>query len=327
MPDFDFAIAGRPVHNQFQLLGEDEDDITVAIAWALTRSPVFFENLLRRAGGRYDKRTRVQLLVHRFEASAGITDVEIIIPGQFHMILEAKRGWILPKAPQLKKYAHRQSFVASKAAVKKIVTLSECSNEYARAHLPFGQINGVSVQHISWANVIADAVDATRECGHIEKRVLGELVSYLRIVMTQQDRYSNLVYVVSLGGSIKGWSTSFIDVVTKYNRYFHPLGGSGWPKVPPTYLGFRYHGQLQSIHFVKEYEVVEDLAVACPKEPATPVKLHYLYTLGPPIVPAKKVVNGTVYPSGRVWCAIDALLTCDSVSEARDVTKARGLRT
>lgn len=324
MPEVDFSIAGRPVRNVFQLIGEDEDDITVAIAWSLKRCPAFLHALIARTGGPQELRDRIQLLVHRHEKERGITDLEIMIPNVFHLIIEAKRGWILPGAFQIEKYAGRESFKSSRASIKQIVTLSECSDEYAKAHAP--PVRGISVRHISWADIIVDATHAAGESGHIEKRILHDLINYLRTAMTQQDRYSNLVYVVSLGsGCMSGWSTTWIDIVAKHRRYFHPLGGSGWPKVPPTYLGVRYHGRLQSIHFVEKYEVVTNLAKACPSEPSTPVKPHYLYTLGPAIAPPKTVVNGDVYPSGRVWCAIDTLLTCDSVSQARDVTKERGI--
>src|SRR5205814_1139717 len=133
------------------------------------------------------------------------------------------------------------------------------------------------------------------------------------------------VYVVSLASNTeKGWTTSWIDIVMKYSRYFHSVGGS-WPKDPPNYMGFRYKGKLQSIHHVDEYEVIENLKNACPGIPDVPVNPHYLYKLGPAIVPTREVKTGNVYPNGRVWCAIDTLLTCGSVSEARDLTQTRGV--
>ena len=50
---------------------------------------------------------------------------------------------------------------------------------------------------------------------------------------------------------------------------------------------------------------------------------HYVYTLGPAIVPSKTVKTGKIYPSGRVWAMLDTLLTADTISEARDISYQR----
>ena len=54
-----------------------------------------------------------------------------------------------------------------------------------------------------------------------------------------------------------------------------------------------------------------------------PWKPHFLYTLGPAIVPQKIVKTGRIYRSGRVWAMLDLLLACDTISQARDLTKKR----
>jgi hypothetical protein len=50
---------------------------------------------------------------------------------------------------------------------------------------------------------------------------------------------------------------------------------------------------------------------------------HYVYRLGPAIIPSRTVKTGKLYKNGRVWAMLDTLLTCDSISEARDLTKTR----
>jgi hypothetical protein len=62
--------------------------------------------------------------------------------------------------------------------------------------------------------------------------------------MTIQNQTSNTVYVVSLGAERTSWSGSLtpIEIVTVKDRYFHPIG-DGYPKEPPNYLGFRWHGR------------------------------------------------------------------------------------
>lgn len=316
-------IGQREIHNIFQLLGEDEDSISLALSWALRNAPAFTSTFLRRLLPEESHHDAVQIRIHRYEEGSGITDIELIIPGTAHVIIEAKRGWVLPGSSQLEMYARRESFVSNAAPCKKLVTLSECSQSYAKAHLPFKSIGSVPVEHIAWDDILTDIGAAEVASGNVDKRLLRDFKQYMRNVMSKQNKDSNLVYVVSLASSTnEEWKTSWIDIVMKHGRYFHPVGDR-WPKDPPNYIGFRYYGKLQSIHHVKEYEVVENLQVACPGIPSTPVDPHYLYKLGPAIVPSKEVKTGSIYPSGRVWCAIDALLTCDSVSGARDITQAR----
>lgn len=43
----------------------------------------------------------------------------------------------------------------------------------------------------------------------------------------------------------------------------------------------------------------------------------------PPIVPQHAVKTGGLYGPGHHWAAIDLLLTCNTVREARDQTQAR----
>ena len=50
---------------------------------------------------------------------------------------------------------------------------------------------------------------------------------------------------------------------------------------------------------------------------------YFVYSLGPAIIPSKEVRTGRIYPSDRVWCHLDTLLTCDTISDARDLTKKR----
>ena len=50
---------------------------------------------------------------------------------------------------------------------------------------------------------------------------------------------------------------------------------------------------------------------------------YFVYKLGPAIIPAKEVKNEKIYPNGRVWAMLDTLLTADTISEARDISKAR----
>jgi hypothetical protein len=140
-----------------------------------------------------------------------------------------------------------------------------------------------------------------------------------------QNPRDNMVYVVSLSTHLinEGASYSWIDVVGKDGRYFHPVGNR-WPVLPPNYIGFRYHGALQTVHHIDAYEIVGNLADRNQNWPVTDTD-HFVYTLGPAMRPARTVRTGNIYRNGRVWCAIDTLLSgaCETISEARDQTASR----
>jgi hypothetical protein len=315
-------LHNRPIDSVFELLGKDENDITYSVGWAMARSRFFLRQFVRETVGYGGDVWESAIRLQHFRRQGGITDIEIELPGEFHVIVEAKRGWNLPGPRQLKKYARRLR--NSSGAIRKIVVLSECSPEYARHNLHLHRVRGVPVAAISWNAVARMATRALARGKHAEKRLLRELLSYMGRVTTVQDIESNWVLVVSLAhGFHTGWRIKWADIVRKKRRYFHPMGVNGWPKEPLNYIAFRYHGKLLSIHHVDSYEVTTDFHKAVPEIPSKEREPHFLYKLGKPIVPASEVRNGRVYPSGRVWCMLDTLLTCKTVSEARDLSNKR----
>jgi hypothetical protein len=140
---------------------------------------------------------------------------------------------------------------------------------------------------------------------------------------------SNMVYVVSLGiDELFGSGMSFADIVVNHDRYFHPVGGGpgGWPKTPPNYVGFRFHGKLQQVRHVEDYDVHEQPWETIPGlagRPDWPTGPHFLYKLGPVMAPNEDVRTGKLYRAQRVWAALDLLLTSPTIAEARDETNKR----
>ncbi len=266
----------------------------------------------------------VEICVQEYDKDSGITDIEIKDNKEFFILVEAKRGWILPSKEQLLKYSTRESFVKSIAKNKVIVTLSECSRDYAKHHLEIKDANGIPIKHVSWKDVNSFAEEAYPFASNSEKRLLKELQFYLRGLMTMQNITSNEVYVVSLGsGKPDICELTWIEIVKQKNKYFHPMGGGGWPKEPPNYIAFRYHGKLQSIHHIEGYVIATNIHNEIAEIPDKEWEPHFIYNLGPAIIPPKEIKTGSIYPNGRVWCHLDTLLTCDTISEARDITKKR----
>ena len=180
-----------------------------------------------------------------------------------------------------------------------------------------------------WKRIAELANDtATASRSHAEKRLLAELTAYLKGLMTMQNVTSNEVFVVALGQSPLDWSSlTFKDTVVERNCYYHPVGGKGgWPRTPPNYVGFRFYGHLQQIRHVEHYEVITRPHNYIPEiipEADWSDEPHFLYTLGPVIKPPQPVRTGKIFRNQRVWCALDLLLTSETIREARDKTQER----
>jgi hypothetical protein len=317
----------RTVENYFDLLGGDEDAITAAIAWTLARSPTLLRALLENLAGYKGPLEDATLHFQRSERTKGRTDLEILIPGALHLILEAKLGWELPTTHQLELYTKRDGFAAS-PGTRLIATLSQADLRYADLYLPKA-VNGIPVRHLArreLMKLVTHAAASTRSLH--EKQSLRELAHFLNKTMNRQTLDSNQVFVVSLSSNHlnPSWAgTTFIDVVERHRRYFHPVG-NGWPKTPPNYIAFRYGGELRSIHHIEHAEVIMDLAKTAPGVlPVAPVEdPHFLYTLGPAMRPSKRVPAGPkVVRSNHVWAALDLLLTSATITEAMQETKKR----
>lgn len=316
---------GKEIHSIFQLLGDKENDITLSMSWALAKCSEFLKALIISITGTAPPNDDISILNQRYDANAGITDIEITDFQTFHIIIEAKRGWILPSADQLTKYSLRSNFQNAPYGNKYIVTMSECTQSYAAAHLPFREINKIPVKHLSYREVYQLAKTVRPVSNNEQKHLLDEFCEYLKGLMTMQKLDSNMVYVVALGTKTPDrCSLTWIDIVQKYNKYFCPVGGNGWPKEPPNYIAFRYYGQLQAIHHIDGYTVTRNLHDEIPEMPDEVCDTnHYVYKLGPAIKPVKTVKTGKIFRNGRVWAMLDTLLICDTISDARDLTQSR----
>ena len=325
-----FKFYQKEINSVFQLLGYKENDITFSIAWALSKCPIFIKNTLESVlPVKIEDTEDIIVSAQEFDSENGITDIEITDRKTFHIIFEAKRGWKLPESNQLTKYSLRKSFLESGAMHKAIITMSECSKEYADRHLPFTCINNIPVKHLSWKDIYSLAGQSHTGSSNKQKELLIELEEYLKGVMTMQNKESNLVYVVSLSKSpIENTDISTIEILQKYNTYFCPVGGvgkGGWPKEPPNYIAFRFHGKLQSIHYIESYTVsdnVHDHVAEIPNQQWSDGQ-HYVYTLGAAIIPTKEIKTGNLFRAQRVWAMLDTLLTADTIAEARDITQRR----
>ena len=316
---------GTEVSSVFQLIGNLENDITKSIAWALARCPEFLKAVINEVMSLEINTQNVRIKYQEFEKNKGITDLEITDDSLFYIIIEAKRGWILPGEEQLTLYSQRRNIAESLVPNKAIVSMSECSEDYAKTYLPFKAVNDIPVVHLSWSKLYELANSAKAISRISQKELLKELMKYLGGIMTMQAKESNWVYVVSLSTSKpENCDLTWIEIVEQKKKYFHPFGINGWPKEPPNYIAFRYNGKLQSIHHIESYTVTKSLHSAIIEMPdVEKVDEYFVYNLGEPIIPLKTVKTGNLYASGRKWAMLDTLLTADTIYEACEISRQR----
>jgi hypothetical protein len=313
--------SGNALRSVFDLLGQDEDDMTAALGFTLTRSPSFTAALLaclgvKDPGPLHDAQVRLQSA----RDDHGRTDVELEIGTRVFVLLEAKRGPQLPSPTQLALYAPLLAGCSHRD--RRLVALTSATPAFAQAHLA-SAVHGIPVLHRSWREVRRVALAARSRAGAQERRWIDEFATYLEGLVQMETRYSNMAYVVSLGASSPaGWAISWRDIVEKRGRYFYPVG-KRWPD-PPNYLAFRYDGQLRSIHHVESFELFTDPHALFPEIPAAAWAQHYCFRLGPAIQPGRAVKNGPkVQRAMRFYCMLDTLLTCATLTEALQTTRAR----
>ncbi len=164
-------LHNRKADSVFHLLGEDENDISYSVAWALSQCTPFLREFIQKVVGIRLESNGVIIRLQHPETDGGITDIEIESPMEFYAIIEAKRGWDLPNRIQLTKYANRASFRKTKAPIKCLVALSECSREYALYNLESCKIEGVPVKPVSWKEIAKLAIKAYSGGSHSEKRL------------------------------------------------------------------------------------------------------------------------------------------------------------
>lgn len=315
--------------NVFELMGKNENSATFALAWTLEQSPRLARILCSKIFSGRIPEPEPEIQVQAHGKDKGFTDIEIRWGDEFHVVIEAKVGWVPAGKGQLLRYKSRFNLEKLQASNVALVSVSAATESIARTRL-VEEIEGIQVKHLSWGALRmlakqAHAVVTTYE----EKLWLRQLTDHLSSYAAMNRVRDNKVYVVSLGSGPmkKGGKETWIDVVVKDGRYFHPVGNH-WPAQPPNYIGFRYKGQLQSVHRIEKFEVVTDVSEINESWVKTS-RAHFVYVLGPAIRPAKKLEAGTnadsVKQSARVWCAIDTLLSgeFDTLGEARDATKKR----
>lgn len=315
-------VYGTKATSCFGLMGQSENAGTLALAWCLDHSEALRGAFLSALSQRKWPSSDWAIACQTHGGDRGFSDIEVQ-GGAFHLLIEAKAGHSLPREDQLRRYAARLGDGTNQARL--IVTISAASQSWAREH-GVRQIDGISVVHLSWSDVSRLARKAEGQTrSPIEKLWLHELTQHLESYGMSQNRFDARAYVVSLASApiSDGDPLTWVDVVAKQGRYFHPFG-KGWPSTPPAYLGFRYQAAFRSVHFVEKVEIVDRLTKTDKRWPGGEGP-HVLYTLGPPMTPREPLALGRIHYSARHYVALDLLLSgrCETYADAVTLTRER----
>ena len=313
--------------NVFELMGKDENSATYALGWALERSPSFARLLVEAIAGRPIDVSDLRIALQKRGDDRGFTDIELRCDKALHAIVEAKQGFELPGIEQLSRYRPRLREAGFDTVA--LVSVSATPEPIARLKLQT-EVGAVPVKHLSWGAVRGLAKAAKSACSGLEEKLwLRELIDHLGDYAAMNRTRDNMVFVVSLGSNAMRYDCdhTWIDVVVQDRSYFHPVGNH-WPMQPPNYVAFRYRGQLQSVHRIESFDIVNDVSTVNPTWCSTDVD-HFVYKLGPAMKPARPLwaggTNDSIKRSARVWCAIDTLLSgeFEQLGHARDETQRR----
>lgn len=318
-------IRGTTPTSCFGLAGCDENAGTAAVGWCLDQCPALRQEVLRLL----DMDPSLDLVVASqvFGKDRGFTDLELTAGTRLHAIFEAKLGWRVPTRGQLERYLPR--LLAGRAEHKRLLSISAADQAWAVRHQP-RELGGVPVSHLSWSDLQGAAQrahDGTRS--PIERLWLWQLIEHLKGYGMTSNIFDTKAYVVSLNRAkiSPDDPLTWIDVVTEQGKYFHPVGGSdrsGWPTIPPAYIGFRYLAEFRSVHFIESVQITDHLQDVDPRWPETNAP-NFVYTLGPPMKPAKPMPLGAIHPSMRNWISLDLLLSgkASDYKDAIDLMKDR----
>jgi hypothetical protein len=310
----------KEVKSVFDLLGTKENDITFSLSWCLKNVQPFLKKFIKEVTTKKYDVENVDILLQEYGDDKGYTDIELL-SDEFFCIIEAKKGWNLPVKEQLLRYIDR--FNKYPKLNHKLLVVSECKKAYAKKILDEYKIK-LPVEFISWQQVHKWVKEVKPKCNNKQKGLLSELNSYFERVITMQDKDTNEVFCVVVSDKVLQNDFSFLDVVKK-GYYFYPIAGM-WPKIPPTYIAFRYRGKLMSIHYVEGYDQIDKPDDYIPELKGwkgfgkTP---HYLLKLGKPFKPENEVKNGKLYATQHIKFMLDTIFTSKTIQEARDISKAR----
>jgi len=320
----------RLVRSPFGLLGTDENALSFALGYTFQQCPPLLRWFLKQIGvdNVPSKRLReARIDPQRYpsgDARNGITDIEIHLPGCFHVIVEAKIGMATPSLDQCRRYLPRLHETGE--PVSKLVALVQSPDQsfveaYAREN------EDLHLVSFSWPELIS-------ACGRImlSPSVVPETKLWVRSFYTFLDQeypmkaFTTEVWILPIGttplwpGGMTHW-----DLHQKYMIYWDQTQ----PNVRPLYLAFRVNGMVDGIYRVAGIEHDIPIMKRMP-ELANVTKewaqLRFtVWHFEPKVELPTPLRTGSGMYNRRVRCDLDLLLACQTIQEIEEkMGKRRG---
>ncbi len=312
----------RLVTTPFGLLGNDENALSFALAYTLQQCPPFLQWFLKHvevAGVHPSSlpKVRIDLQRHRTgDPNQGITDIEIHLPGRFHVIVEAKIGLAIPTIGQCLKYVHRLSEKGE--PVQRLVALVQTPDEnFVQEYTRSDKTLSKRLVLFSWAQFLPVCVRLM-----LSQAVDPQAREWVRCFYRFLDEEYEM----------KAFTTE-VWILAASTKALWPNGMSHWeihqqrrvwwdykePAVRPLYMAFRVEGVLESIcrvsrveHGVPIIDVVPELGSIKKPWPKIPCTIWHF---DPPVKLPKSIRTGGGMYNRRVRCDFDLLLSCNTVQE------------
>lgn len=320
----------RLIQSPFGLLGTNENALTFALAYTFQQSPELLKWFLRKIGILGIRQSlflnaRIDLQCRSSgEFSQGITDIEIRLPGYFHVIVEAKVGLGVPSIDQCRKYLPR--FTKTQDPVQKLVAVVQSPDNsfivsYGRQDVDLSRC----LVGFNWSELLPECVRLILSTNTLteSKPWLRAFYSFLNQEFSMKA-FTTEAWILPINTEPL-WANglSFWDIHQKYRIYFD----STYPTVRPLYLAFRVNGILDSIyrvdrieHSIAMIDRVPELANLPAEWPKLP---HTIWHFGDQVKLANPLRTGGGMYNRHVRCDLDLLLTCKTVSEIQVEMKKR----
>lgn len=316
----------RKVNSPFGLLGTDENALSFALGYTFQQCLPLLQWFLRQIGIPGVHRTslrKAQIDLQR-RRGEGITDIEIHLPGYFHVIVEAKLGLSVPSLKQCQKYMAR--FQETEEPLQRLVALVQSPDtSFVEKCAEQDPELSKRLVHFSWPHLLP-------RCSRImqSKSVGPEPKTWVRAFYCFLDQeyrmkaFTTEVWVLAIDTKPL-WrdGPSHWDIHTKHSIYWDQTH----PNVRPLYLAFRVNGKVDGIYRVNRIEhdvpiidLVPELANVKKKWPKWPFTIWHF---GPKVCLPNPLRTGAGMYNRRVRCDLDVLLSCETVLEVEQAMNER----
>lgn len=317
----------RRITTPFGLLGTDENALSFALGYTFQQCPRMLQWFLGQIGllgvrASSLANARITLQRHRSgHTDQGITDIEVHLPGQFHVIIEAKVGLAVPTIDQCRKYLPR--LTAGGEPFQKLVALVQSADmTFERRYASQEPLLKGKLARFHWSQFIPKCVGLI--VGGQESQSASQAVRWFYGFMDQEFRmkaFTTEVWILPVATDPL-WPNgmSFLDIHQKYRIYFDHRSHS----VRPLYIGLRSKGKLDSLYRVLRIEhempvskYVPGLKTEWKDNPLT------IWHLDEPVSLPTPIPTGGGMWQRRTACDFDLLLRCKSVMEIETAMRER----